>query len=62
MRSRGVDGLQISCRWPPPNKPLQQPNATPARSNGNSCRDAAGVPPAAPRGRATLARDRGVRC
>jgi hypothetical protein len=43
---------------------LQQPNAIPVRAKVIVCRDAAGVPPATPRGRATLvlARDLGVRC
>jgi hypothetical protein len=62
MRSRSVDGLQIGRFPPPPNRPLQQPNAATPRSKVNPCRDAAGVSPAAPRGRATLARDLGVRC
>ena len=45
-----------------PNRPLQQTNASPVRLNVSSCRDAAGAPPVAPRGRGPLDGDLDVRC
>jgi hypothetical protein len=44
------------------NKPLQQTNATPFRSQASLLPRRRGLTPAAPRCRATLARDLGVRC